>query len=145
MRFHIVALLLTPIFRGCYSLSFERPVLATLESAGFQVDTGSRPNDSLVQLGPHDEVSASGDQEIPSSTGNEADGCRSNAKNNGKNRKRGELSCPAVYGVQEIQVEECMPATKLCPSFFEPLCCTGTKRNNGFPFEFDVESCISCM
>lgn len=143
MRFHIVALLLTPIFRGCYSLSFGRPDSATLESAGFQVESDSLPNDSLAQLGPHDEVSASGDQEIPSSTGNEADGCRANAKNNGKNRKRGGSSCPAV--IQEIQVEECTPAEKLCPSFLEPLCCTGAKRNNGFPFEFDVGSCISCM
>lgn len=126
-------------------MSFERPVSATLESAEFQVESDSLPNDGLVQLGPQDEVYASGDQEIPSSTGNEADSCRSNAKNNGKNRKRGGLSCPAVNDVQKIQVEECMPAPKLCPSFLEPLCCTGTKRNIGFPFEFDVGSCISCM
>lgn len=147
MRFHIVALLLTPIFRGCSSLTFGRPDSATLESVGFQVESDSLPNDSLAQLGPHDEVSASGDQEIPSSSGNdEADGCRSNAKNNGsKNKKRGGSSCPAVYDIQEIQVEECTPAQKLCPSFLEPLCCTGTKRNNGFPSEFDVGSCISCM
>lgn len=57
MRFHIVALLLTPIFIVCYSLSFERPVSATSESVGFQVESDSLPNDSLIQFIPHEKLS----------------------------------------------------------------------------------------
>lgn len=130
-------------------MSFETPVSTTLESAGFQVESDSLPNEGVDQFGPYDEVShlitASGDQEVPSITGNEVLGCRRNAKKNGKNRKGGGVSCPAVYDVQQVQVEECTPAKKLCPTFLEPLCCTGDKRNNGYPFAFDVGSCISCM
>lgn len=149
MRFYIVALLATSIFRVCNGLSFERPVSAPLESVGFQDESDSLANDGVFEFGPYDDlshlISASGDQENPFSTGNEVADCGSNAKKNGKTRKGGGGSCPVVYDVQEVQVEECTPAKKLCPTFLEPLCCTGSKRNNGYPFAFDVGSCISCM
>lgn len=149
MRFNIVALLLLPIFRISHSLGFERSVSDTVGSVGFQVESDSLPEDRLVQLSPHDQdshfITALGDQEVSSSTGNGLDGCQSTAKKNSKGRKSSGVSCPAVYDIQQVKVEECTPAKKLCPIFLEPLCCTGIKRNNGYSFAFDVESCISCM
>lgn len=149
MRFHIIALLSLPILRRSHSLGFERSLSDTFDPVGFQVKSDSPPDDNMVQLSPHDEefhfTTASGDHEISSNRGNEIGGCQRAAKKNGKGRKTGGVWCPAVYDIQEVQVEECMPAKKLCPIFLEPLCCTGNKRNNGYPFAFDVESCISCM
>lgn len=152
MRFHLFAalLLLLPILRRCHTLGFERSVSDTVGSVSIQVESDSLPDDSLLQpISSYDQdshfITASGDPEVSSSTGNRVDGCQSSAKNNSKGRKRGVLSCPAAYDIQKVKVEECTPAKKLCPIFLEPLCCTGIKRNNGFPFSFDVESCISCM
>lgn len=149
MRFHIVALLFLPIFRRSHSLGFERSVSDTVGSVGFQVESDSLTDDSLVQLSPHDQeshfITAPGDHDIFSNRGNGVDGCQVTAKKNSKGRKSGGVSCPAVYDIQQVKVEECTPAKKLCPIFLEPLCCTGNKRNIGYPFAFDVESCISCM
>lgn len=149
MRFHIVALLLLPIFKRSHSLGFERSVSDTVGSVDFQVESDSLPDDNLFQLSPHDEdshfITASGDHEISTSSGNGVDGCQSTTKRNSKGRRSGGVSCPAVYDIQKVKVEECTPAKKLCPVFLEPLCCTGIKKNNGYPFAFDVESCISCM
>lgn len=149
MRFHLVALLLLPIFKRSHSLGFERSVSDTIGSVSIPVESDSLPDDSLVQLSSYDQeshfITASGDPEVSSSKGNGADRCQSTAKKNSKRGKRNELSCPAAYDIQQVKVEECTPAKKLCPIFLEPLCCTGVKRSNGYPFAFDVESCISCM
>lgn len=149
MPFHTFALLLLPIFKRSHSLGFERSVSDTVGSVSIQVESDSLPDDSLVQLSSYDQeshfITASGYPEVSSSTGHGVDGCQSTAKKNSKVRKSGGLSCPAAYDIQQVQVEECTPAKKLCPIFLEPLCCTGIKRNNGYPFAFDVESCISCM
>lgn len=153
MRFNIVALLLSPIFQRAHSLVFdEKSVSDTAGSFNIQqLESDSLPDDSLVPLSSYDPeshfVTASGDPEVASSTVNGVDGCHeSTGKKNSKARKRDDrLSCPAAYDIQTVKVEECTPAKKLCPIFLEPLCCTGIKRNNGFPFSFDVASCIACM
>lgn len=148
MRFHILALLLLSIFKRIHTLGFERSVSDTVGPVSIQVESDSLPDDSLLQLSSYDQdshfITASGDPEVSSSKGNRLEGCQSPAKKNSKRGKRDELSCPAAYDIQQVKVEECTPAKKLCPIFLEPLCCTGAKRNNGYPFAFDVESCISC-
>lgn len=149
MHFHIVALLLSPILQRAHSLGFEKSVSDAVGSFNIQPESDSLPDDSLDQLGSYDPeshfITASGDPEGSSSTVNGVDGYQSTAQKNSKARKRDRLSCPAAYDIQKVKVEECTPAKKLCPIFLEPLCCTGFKRNNGFPFTFDVASCIPCM